>query len=67
VERVEIPGEIYQWKAQAETRARAAEVQRQTRDRLQELLGQGLSVVGYERAANGDGRFLLGSWTEAGW
>ncbi len=67
VRRVEIPGQIYQWKAQAETRARAAEVQRQTRDRLQELLGEGLSVVGYERAENGDGRYLLGSWNEAAW
>ncbi len=66
-ERVVIPGEIYQWKAQAETRARAAEVQRQTRERLQKLLGAGLSVVGYERAATGDGSFLLGSWNEAGW
>jgi predicted GNAT superfamily acetyltransferase len=66
-ERVTIPGEIYRWKAQAETRARAAEAQRQTRDRLQKLLGEGLSVVGYERAPNGDGSFLLGSWNEAGW
>jgi len=67
VERVGIPGEIYAWKAQPETRAQAAEVQRQTREQLQGLLGGGLSVVGYEREANGDGCFLLGRWNEAGW
>jgi predicted GNAT superfamily acetyltransferase len=64
-ERVEIPAGIYEWKAQAETRARAAEVQRRTRDLLQRYFGEGLSVVGYERAENGDGRFLLGRWSES--
>jgi predicted GNAT superfamily acetyltransferase len=66
-EQVEIPAEIYEWKAQAETRTRAAEVQRRTRDLLQKHFGEGLSVVGYEREANGDGRFLLGEWNEASW
>jgi len=66
-ERVEIPGEIYEWKSQAETRTRAAEVLRSTRDQLQKYFSEGLSVVGYEREANGDGRFLLGGWNEAAW
>ncbi len=66
-ERVEIPAEIYEWKSQAETRTRAAEVQRRTRELLQKYFADGLSVVGYERAASGDGRFLLGRWNEAGW
>jgi predicted GNAT superfamily acetyltransferase len=61
---VEIPGEIYEWKAQAETRTRAAEVQRRTRELLQRHFAEGLSVVGYERRASGDGRFLLGDWDE---
>jgi len=61
---VEVPGEIYEWKAQAETRTRAAEVQRHTRDLLQRHFAEGLSVVGYERRASGDGRFLLGRWSE---
>ena len=64
---VEIPAEIYQWKAQAETRTRAAEVQRRTRELLQKHFGAGLSVVGYERDAGGGGRFLLGRWSEAAW
>jgi predicted GNAT superfamily acetyltransferase len=66
-ERVEIPAEIYAWKAQAETRTRAAEVQRRTRDLLQKYFGEGLSIVGYERDAGGGGRFLLGRWNEASW
>jgi predicted GNAT superfamily acetyltransferase len=66
-ERVEIPGQIYEWKAQPETRVRAAEVQRRTRDLLCKHFGEGLSVVGYEREANGDGRYLLGQWNEAAW
>jgi predicted GNAT superfamily acetyltransferase len=66
-ERVEIPGEIYEWKAQAETRTKAAEVQRRTRELMQKHFAEGLSVVGYEREANGDGRFLLGAWSDAEW
>ncbi len=66
-ERVEIPAEIYAWKQQAETRTRAAEVQRCTRDLLQQHFAQGLSVVGYERNPGGDGRFLLAQWGGAAW
>ena len=66
-ERIEIPAEIREWKAEAETRTRAAEVQRRTRDLFQKYFREGLSVVGYEREVNGDGRFLLGEWSEALW
>jgi predicted GNAT superfamily acetyltransferase len=64
VEKVEIPAEIYQWKSAAETRALAADVLRRTREGLQQCFMEGLCVVGYERAANGAGRFLLGEWNE---
>lgn len=67
LERVEILGEIYEWKAQTETRTRAAEVQIRTREVLQRFFGQGLSVIGYERDTNGDGRFLLGRSIEETW
>jgi predicted GNAT superfamily acetyltransferase len=67
VEEIEIPAEIYEWKAQAETRIHAAEVQRRIRELLQRFLAEGLSVIGYERMANGDGRFLLGEWRGALW
>jgi predicted GNAT superfamily acetyltransferase len=66
-ERLEIPAEIYEWKSQTESRARAAEVQRRTRELLRKYFSEGLSVVGYERAENGDGRYLLGRWDGAGW
>jgi predicted GNAT superfamily acetyltransferase len=66
-ERVEIPAEIYEWKSQAETRTRAAEVQNRTRELMQRYFREGLSVVGYERETNGNGRFLLGQWDEAPW
>jgi hypothetical protein len=64
---VEIPAEIHEWKAEAETRTRAAEVQRHARDLFLRHFREGLSVVGYERDTNGDGRFLLGKWSEALW
>jgi predicted GNAT superfamily acetyltransferase len=62
--RVEIPGEIYLWKSQPETRAQAAEILRRSREQLQKGFQQGLAVVGFERAATGDGCFLLGAWAE---
>jgi predicted GNAT superfamily acetyltransferase len=66
VERVEVPAEIYRWKAEAETRTLAAEALRRTRESLQRCFREGLCVVGYERTANGDGRYLLGEWDEGG-
>jgi predicted GNAT superfamily acetyltransferase len=60
---VEIPAQIYRWKAQSETRALAAEAQRRAREQFQKYFAEGLTVVGYERAVNGDGRFLVGQWT----
>jgi len=67
IEKVEIPGEVYEWKGQESMRARAAEVQTRTRNLLQKFLAEGLTIIGYEREANGDGRFLLGQWNEASW
>ena len=64
-ERIEIPAQIYCWKAQSETRAMAAEAQRRAREQFQKYFGQELTAVGYERADNGDGCFLLGPWNEA--
>jgi predicted GNAT superfamily acetyltransferase len=63
-ERIEIPAQVYRWKAQAETRALAAEAQRRAREQFQKHFREGLTVVGYERTAEGDGFFLLGEWSE---
>jgi predicted GNAT superfamily acetyltransferase len=64
-ERVEIPAQIYTWKSQPETRALAAEAQRRAREQFQKFFRQGLTVVGYERDPNGDGRYLLCKSSEA--
>jgi predicted GNAT superfamily acetyltransferase len=61
---VEVPAEIYAWKASASTRARALAVQERNRERLKQAFAEGLSVVGYERDEQGNGRFLLGNWDE---
>jgi len=63
---VEVPAEIYQWKNAAATRAQALAVQQRNRELLIRAFARGLSVLGYERDARGDGRFLLGEWDE-GW
>ncbi len=63
---VEVPAQIYEWKASAATRTRALEVQDRTREQLIHHFKDGLSVVGYERDGDGTGRFLLGVWNE-GW
>ena len=61
---VEIPGKIYEWKASAATRTRALEVQKRNQAQLLKAFADGLSVLGYERDRSGDGRFVLGTWTE---
>jgi predicted GNAT superfamily acetyltransferase len=64
-ERVEVPAEIGEWKADAGTRARALAVQDNNRQQFQRAFAEGLSVLGYERDQRGNGRFLLGDWDEA--
>ena len=61
---IDVPGEIYEWKAAAPTRSKALAVQDRNRAHFTEAFGGGLSVLGYERDARGDGRFLLGAWDE---
>jgi predicted GNAT superfamily acetyltransferase len=63
-DRIEVPAEIYEWKADATTRARALAVQESNRERFQEAFGNGLSVLGYDRDERRNGRFLLGDWIE---
>lgn len=61
---IDVPAEIYEWKAAAATRAQAFAVQKSNRARFQQAFAEGLSVLGYERDGRGDGRFLLGEWDE---
>lgn len=61
---IEVPAEVYEWKAGAATRSRAIAVQDKNREQFLRAFEDRLSVVGYERDMRGNGRFLLGSWDE---
>ncbi len=65
VEQVDVPIEISEWKAAEETRGKALAVQDRNATALESAFARGLVVVGYERTAHGDGRFVLGEWDEA--
>jgi len=64
VKRIPVPAAIYEWKASAETRGRAKDVQEHNREQFSQAFAEGLSVTGYERDDAGNGRFLLGRWEE---
>ena len=59
-----VPAQIYEWKAAAETREKAKQVQEENRERFLRAFANGLAVLGYERDADGNGEFLLGRWDE---
>jgi predicted GNAT superfamily acetyltransferase len=61
---IEVPAQIYDWKAAAETRSQAQQVQERNRDQFLRAFEGGLAVLGYERDAVGNGKFLLGNWDE---
>lgn len=61
---IEVPVQIYEWKAAPETKSRAQQVQERNREKFLEAFSRGLAVLGYERNAQGDGKFLLGRWDE---
>ena len=59
-ERILVPAAIYEWKASEAGREQALAVQMENRRRFQEAFRRGLSVLGYDRDADGNGTFLLG-------
>jgi predicted GNAT superfamily acetyltransferase len=61
---IEVPAQIYGWKAAAETRGKAQQVQERNREQFLRAFGDGLAVLGYERDSDGNGKFLLGEWDE---
>jgi predicted GNAT superfamily acetyltransferase len=65
VERVTVPHTIYQWKKDAQQRGLARAVQSSNREALESAFQRGLSAIGYERDAEGNGSFLLGPWNES--
>jgi predicted GNAT superfamily acetyltransferase len=62
--RIEIPSEIYEWKANPETRQKAADVQLRNRERFLEAFSQDLACLRYGRTEDGSGMFVLGKWDE---
>jgi predicted GNAT superfamily acetyltransferase len=62
LERVVVPQAVQEWKRDVDKRELARELQRSNREALQAAFSRGLVVVGYERAGNGDGCFLLGNY-----
>lgn len=64
LEEVDVPAEIYAWKASSAERGRAREVQARNAADLESAFGRGLAVLGYRCGAGGDGTFLLGHWDE---
>lgn len=65
LEHVDVPAEIYRWKASEDERTAAREIQTRNAAMLEEAFARGLSVIGYRRNEKGDGSFLLGVWDEA--
>jgi len=67
-ERITVPASIYEWKAAEQYRDRALAVQLENRHRFQQAFSRGLAVLGFERDAEGNGVFELGTptWREEG-
>ena len=61
---IDVPAEIYEWKATTATRERALEVQSRNHEQFIKAFAEGLAVLGYQRDERGSGRFLLGEWEE---
>jgi predicted GNAT superfamily acetyltransferase len=64
VRTIGVPAQVYDWKASADHRAEAKEVQDRNREEFLKAFSDGLSVLGYERDSQGNGTFLLGQWDE---
>jgi predicted GNAT superfamily acetyltransferase len=64
-EQVDVPADIYAWKASAAHRSAAREVQAGNAAALEDAFARGHTVLGYRRNEAGDGSFLLGVWDEA--
>jgi predicted GNAT superfamily acetyltransferase len=62
--KIEVPAQIYDWKAAPETRSQAQRLQERNREQFLQAFGEGLTVVGYDRDAASNGKFLLGHWDE---
>jgi hypothetical protein len=60
-ERIQVPGSIVEWKRTPNLRERAMELQTANRVALESAFQRNLAAIGYERDAEGNGTFLLGT------
>jgi predicted GNAT superfamily acetyltransferase len=61
---IDVPAQIYEWKASPDTRGKAQQVQERNREEFLRAFADGLTVLGYERDPEGNGKFVLGEWDE---
>jgi len=61
---IEVPAEIYGWKASPAHRHQALAVQERNRELFLDCFKKGLAVLAYERDAHGNGSYVLGPWDE---
>jgi len=61
VERISVPSAIAEWKRTPHLRERARELQTSNRIKLESAFQRNLAAIGYERDAEGNGTFLLGT------
>lgn len=59
-----VPAQIYDWKASANDRAKAAQVQSEIREGFLQAFGSDLAVLDHRKDDVGNGTFLLGHWDE---
>jgi len=62
--RIEVPAQVYAWKASQDERPKAAEIQKRNRQDFLSAFSAGLAALAYQRDANDNGAFLLGRWDE---
>jgi hypothetical protein len=63
-ERIQVPAQIYEWKASQAGREQALAVQLENRRKFQQAFSQGLAVIGFSLDAEGNGVFELGPQTQ---
>jgi predicted GNAT superfamily acetyltransferase len=63
-ERIQVPAEIYDWKASSSGKDKALAIQLENRHKFQQAFSQGLAVLGFVRDAEGNGVFELGPVTQ---
>jgi hypothetical protein len=63
-ERINVPREIHDWKADKQLRTKAEGIQARNRYLFETAFARGFSCLGYDRSADGGGSFQLGHWDE---